>query len=213
MKEGERIRRKKDCETLEFNSFTILTPLPHQTEKLRASNKSKALLQILSREYIANLVNKDEINIALSGYITNNRANPCIEIKNKTKREKPELNDEEEEADTRTVSHVNDAVNNGFKKNVIVSNDADVVVYVLNYTCYFQNMSVEEIWIQYGASDKTRFIPVHRMCFTLGEIECKGVLKSHVLSGCYVTSKVVLKNLPETFLQEFGEHHDSDIQD
>ena len=48
--------------------------------------------------------------------MTNNRPNPCFEIKNKTKREKPELNVKEEEADTRTVSHVNDAVSNGFKK-------------------------------------------------------------------------------------------------
>ena len=47
-----------------------------------------------------------------------------------------------------------------YQNIVIASNDTDVVVYVLNYACYFQNM-VKKIWIQYGASDKTRFIPVH----------------------------------------------------
>ena len=63
----------------------MLTPLPHQIERFWASNKNKQLLKILSREYTTNLGNKDEINIVLSGYVTNNRTNPCIEIKNKTK--------------------------------------------------------------------------------------------------------------------------------
>ena len=48
-----------------------------------------------------------------------------------------------------------------YQNIVIASNDTDVVVYVFNYACYFQNMVVKKIWIQYGASDKTRFIPVH----------------------------------------------------
>ena len=93
------------------------------------------------------LLTKDGINIVLSGYITNNRTNSCIKIKNKTKWEKPELNVEEEEADTRIVSHLNDVGNKGFKKIVIASNDTDVAAYILNYTCYFLNMGVKEIWI------------------------------------------------------------------
>lgn len=48
LKEVEQICRKKDCEPLEFHSFTMLTPLPHQTERFWDSNKSKELLEILS---------------------------------------------------------------------------------------------------------------------------------------------------------------------
>ena len=91
--------------------------------------------------------------------------------------------EEEEDADARIVFYVNDAVNNGFKKIVISSNDTEVVVYVLSYACYCQNMGVEEIWIQYVASGKTRFIPVHKLSVALGEMKCKAILKSHVLSG------------------------------
>ena len=79
-------------------------------------------------------------------------------------------------------------------------------------------MGVEEIWIQYGASDKTRFISVHKLSVALGEMKCKPILKSHALSGCDVTSKVgskvaVIKNLIDKSLQEFEENNDSDIQD
>ena len=154
-------------------------------------------------EYISDVTNKDIINIALRGYITNNRPNPCFETKNKTKRGKPELN-VEEEADTRTVSHVNDVVSNGFKKIIFASNDTDVVVYILNCACDFQNIGFKEFWIQYSSSDKTRFIPVHKLSVALGEMKCRAILNSHGLSGCDATSNVgtkaaVLKNLLDNF--------------
>ena len=66
------------------------------------------------------------------------------------------MNVKEEEADTRTVSHVNDAVSNGFKKIIFASNDTDVVVYILNCACYFQNIGFGEFWIQYSSSDKNK---------------------------------------------------------
>ena len=84
LKEGERIHRRKDCKPLEFNSFTMLALLPHQIQRFWVSYKNKELLQILSREYITNLANKDGPYIVLSGYITNNKTNLCIVIKNKT---------------------------------------------------------------------------------------------------------------------------------
>ena len=41
LKEGEKICRKRDDERLEFNSFTMVTPLSHQIERFWASNKNK----------------------------------------------------------------------------------------------------------------------------------------------------------------------------
>ena len=41
LKEDERIRRRQDCKPLEFNFFTMLTPVPHQIEKFWASNKRR----------------------------------------------------------------------------------------------------------------------------------------------------------------------------
>ena len=175
MKEGERVRRREDCGPFKLNSFTILTSFPKQIQRFWVSNKNKETLQILSWEYITNLVNKNGINVVLSGYITNKRINLCTEIKNKTKWEHPELN-VKEEVDTRIISHVNDAVNNGSREIVIDSDDTDVGVYILNYACYFQNMCVEEIWIQYDESNKTRFIPVHKLPIALGELKCKAFL-------------------------------------
>ena len=110
-----------------MSSFTMLTPLPNQIERIWAFNKNKEVLQILFQEYIANLAKKDKINIVLSGYITNIKINPCVEVRARIEKEKPELNVEEEEADTRIVSHVNDAVKNGFEKIVIASNNMLVI--------------------------------------------------------------------------------------
>ena len=82
----------------------------------------------------------------------------------------------------------------------------------------FPKYGCRKIQIQYGASGKTRFIPLHKLSVALEEIKCKAILKSLILSGCDVTNKVgskaaVLKNLPDNFLQEFGENNDSNIQD
>ena len=82
------------------------------------------------------------------------------------------------------------------------------------YASYFQKTGVKEIWVQYGASDKTRFIPIHKLSAALGDMKCKIILKTHIWFGCDVTSKVgtraaALKNLPENYLQEVGEFNDT----
>ena len=78
-------------------------------------------------------------------------------------------------------------------------------------------MRFQEIWIQYSASKKIRFIAEHKLSVALGEVKYKSIIKRHAHFGCDVTSNVgtkeaELKNLPENFLKEFGESSDSYIQ-
>ena len=81
----------------------------------------------------------------------------------------------------------------------------------------FPKYGCRKLWIQYGSSGKTRFIPLYKLSVALEDIKCKAILKLHVLSECDVTNKVgskvaVLKNPPDNFLQEFGENNNSNIQ-
>ena len=71
-------------------------------------------------------------------------------------------------------------------------------------------MDVEEIWTQYGASEKRRFILVHKLSVALREMKSKAILKSHVLSRCDILRKVgtkakLLKKLVKMFCKHLGE--------
>ena len=98
----------------------------------------------------------------------------------------------------------------GNQRIVIFSNDTDVAVYLLHYMNQFKELNVLEIWLRFGSSNKSRFIPIHSLFSALGVNTCNILLKCHVVSGCDVTSKVatksaVLKNEPEAFLTHLGE--------
>ena len=72
--------------------------------------------------------------------------------------------------------------------------------------------------IKYGIADKTRYIHIHRMTTVLGLQICKTLLKTHVVSGCDVSSKIgtkaaALKNTPENYLQNFGESDEVKTED
>ena len=78
-------------------------------------------------------------------------------------------------------------------------------------------MRFEEVWIQYGVSNKIRVIEEHKLSVSLGEMKYKSIIKRYAHPGSDVTSNVgtkeaELKNLPENFLKQFGESNSSYIQ-
>ena len=82
---------------------------------------------------------------------------------------------------------------NDTERVVMYSNDTDVVVYLLYYVHQFKDLGIKELWIKYGTEDSTRYISIHKLADIRGSNICKFVLKSQVLSGCDVTSKVGTK--------------------
>ena len=75
----------------------------------------------------------------------------------------------------------------------------------------------KELWVRFGAGEKTRNVPIHILADKLGDhLSSSIILKTHVFTGCDITSKIgtkssAMKINPERFLQVFGVGELSDI--
>ena len=173
--------------------------------------KSNKAIQEISCDFFKSVSSKSQHRIVLSGYVTDLQSmKPCIELYQGYLHSRPDLDSMVEEAGSRIIAHIQKAVMRGVRRVIVHSNDTDVVVYLLYYIHYFINLGIEDLWIKFGIGDKSRHIPVHKLGVILGTQLCKVILKSHVLTGCDVTSKVgtrvaALNSEPEQYPESFGE--------
>ena len=58
----------------------------------------------------------------------------------------------------------------------------------------FENCDIIEVWMKYGMGIYQRFIPIHSLYHKLEKSVINSLLKSHILTGCDVTSTVVTKS-------------------
>ena len=86
-----------------------------------------------------------------------------------------------EEADTRMLLHVVDAVNQGHTKVSIRTVDTDVVVLAVT-AC--EHLNIEELWIAFATGKNFRFLAAHEMAVTLGPNKCRGLSFFHAFTGC-----------------------------
>ena len=110
-----------------------------------------------------------------------------------------------EEADIRIIAHVSQGIKEKSNNIVILSNDAGVAVLILYYMEKFVREGLAKLWIRYGTGDHTRYLPIHIMYEKLGANFCSVPLNTHILTGCYMTSKAgtkesAIKVKPDTFL-------------
>ncbi|XP_041473687.1 uncharacterized protein LOC121422601 [Lytechinus variegatus] len=87
-----------------------------------------------------------------------------------------------EEADTRILVHVKDAMNCGFKRAMIRTVDTDVVVLAL---AHFQDLpDIEQLWMAFGTGKDFRYIPIHEIARAISPEMAKGLLFFHAFTGC-----------------------------
>ena len=79
-----------------------------------------------------------------------------------------------EEADTRLLLHVADAVNGGSRKVLIVLAIAS-----------FEKINPDELWVAFG---RVKYIPVHQLVNTIHPQMCSTLPFFHALSGCDTVS-------------------------
>ena len=71
-----------------------------------------------------------------------------------------------EVADSRFTSQIQ--MMRGVHRDIVYSNDTDVVVYLLYDIHYFINLEIEDFWIKFGIRDKSRHTPVHKLGIIFG---------------------------------------------
>ena len=90
-----------------------------------------------------------------------------------------------EEADTRLLLHVADAVQKGCKKVTIRTVDTDVVVLAV---ASFSKAAPDELWIAFGVGSSFRYIAVHEMVATMSPTQCMTLPVFHAFTGCGTVS-------------------------
>lgn len=90
-----------------------------------------------------------------------------------------------EEADTRLLVHVADAVRAGHTKVIIRTVDTDVVVIAV--ACC-NHLTCAELWLAFGAGKHLRYIPAHELCSAMGVNKSQALPIFHAVTGCDTVS-------------------------
>lgn len=90
-----------------------------------------------------------------------------------------------EEADTRIMLHVADAVREGHTKITVRTVDTDVLVLAIATA---HNLSVPELWVAFGTGKNFRYLAAHEMSIALGPDRCYSLPIFHALTGCDTVS-------------------------
>ena len=57
------------------------------------------------------------------------------------------------------------------KKNIlIITVDNDVVIIAL---CHFSSLSLNESWVEFGVDQNQKYLPIHKIAYSLGEETCR----------------------------------------
>ena len=210
LKECERIQRQKECGPLELVNLTENTTLPVQMDRFWACPKIEQNLQLISKTFFQQKSIGSCIKIVFSGFVSDEGISHGLECKNGESLPRLDLSSSIEETDGRIIPHIAKAIENGCKRMIVHSNDADVLTFILYHMYDYFRCGVSKVWMKYGTGTKKRYIPLHTIATSLGETKSKLIMKIHIVSGCDVTSKIgtesaALKKNPDEYLQLFGE--------
>lgn len=98
--------------------------------------------------------------------------------------EVPELNDDIEEADLRTVLHTLHATKDGSKRLVVLSSDTDVFILFLYHWSELKLEGLEELWVKADTGDSSRYVPIHDLAEQIGQGLYQVLLAVHILTEC-----------------------------
>ena len=184
-------------------------------DRFWACGKIKVAIQEILSDFFKSVSSKRQHRTVLSGYITDSEGmKPFIELYQGDLQTCLDLNSMIEETNSCIIPHIQKAVMRGVRRVIVHSNDTYIVVYLLYYIHYFINLGIEDLWIKFGTGNKLRHILVQKLGVVLGTQLCKIILKSYVLTGCDMTSKVGTKATalncePEHYLESFGKTNKS----
>jgi len=90
-----------------------------------------------------------------------------------------------EEANTPILLNLCDAVQHGFTKAEIRTEDADVVVLAILAS---QHLKIEELWVAFGVGKHYRVLSAHDLAISLGPDRCVALSLFHTFTGCDIVS-------------------------
>ncbi|XP_078356726.1 uncharacterized protein LOC144641563 [Oculina patagonica] len=94
-----------------------------------------------------------------------------------------------EEADTRILVHVKDALAKGGRSVLVRTVDTDVVVILIaQFHMLSSTWPGSTFWVTFGMGKTFQLLSVNSICDYLGEEKCRALPFSHAFTGCDTTS-------------------------
>lgn len=93
-----------------------------------------------------------------------------------------------EEADTRMILHLADAVQEGYRNILVRTVDTDVLVLVIAVFHMLQGEETLKLWVSFGTGRHHRYIAAHEIASSLGPLRSKALPFFHAFTGCDTTS-------------------------
>ena len=94
-----------------------------------------------------------------------------------------------EEADTRILVHLQDALDNGTTSCLVRTVDTDVVVIIIGkFSALITNHPAADIWIAFGTGKNFMYIHINAICNNLGQCKSMALPIFHCFTGCDTTS-------------------------
>ncbi len=208
---GERMRRAAGVGSVDMALVGPDVPIPQQMDKFWSSMRNKTGLQRLTR--VLAIEQKSQLHIVLSGCVADDEVVPAELIDMETLSPPTsidELTNSVEEADDRLVLHCAWEVARGCERLLVISNDTDTVVRLLRFITEWREHGLHELWVEFGAGERKRHLPLHILAGRLGLRLCRVLVKVHVLTGDDAVSKIGTKHAaiacePEKYLEQFAE--------
>ena len=133
------------------------SPIPRNWQQfLRLNDNKTELFKLLNRELVASATAEKSL------VVTNGDTALCTPTQDMTNLTPCN----HEEADSRIMVHVADAIMLGFQKILVRTVDTDVVVLAV---AVLPQLGRAELWIAFGTGKNFRYIPAHEICASLGQ--------------------------------------------
>ena len=212
-KSAERARRAGGKEVVEYEEGQISedVPLPSDMESFWPSESNKVQLQSFTKDHTAENILQEK-DVTVSGIITDSDIYPTEHFSagRRTSTEIDYLKAPIEEADDRIIRHAFYEVQQGSKRILVVSNDADTIARLLYFMKKYKERGLTHIWVMYGTGDNKRYEPLHTIYHRLSIRLSRVVVKAHILTGDDGLSKIGTKlaalcHDPVKYLSSFGE--------
>jgi len=99
-----------------------------------------------------------------------------------------------EEADTRVVIHLIDALEKGLSTCLVRTVDTDIIVILLGKLSYFITVNSDaNVWVAFGTGKNFAYWHINTIYFNLGQDKCIGLPLFHSFTGCDTTSSFFRK--------------------
>ena len=99
----------------------------------------------------------------------------------------PECN--HEDADTRMLIHLQDALENGGNNCLVRTVDTDAIVIIVEKLHYLREQHpAADVWIAFGTGRNFRYLHINAICNALGREKAIALPIFHSVTGCDTTS-------------------------